>query len=83
MAIIGGALLVESRSPLRHGGLVGLAVAIEIVAVLGDAWLGTLDHVNQTMVLGAIPLHFVMATAGLLLWRRAAGPTRAQSNRSI
>ena len=82
VAVIGGALLVGSRSPLRHGGLVGLAVAIEIVAVLGDAWLGTLAHVNQTMVLGAIPLHFVMATAGLLLWRRAARPTRRANYRS-
>ena len=71
VAVIGGALLVGSRSPLRHGGLVGLAVAIEIMGVLGDAWLGTLDHVNR-LVLGGIPLHFVLATAGVLLWRRAA-----------
>jgi len=70
IGMIGGALLVGSRNPLRNVGLAWLVVATETSGALGDVWLSTLDHVNARVTLPAIPFHLITMALGLFfLWR--------------
>ena len=79
VGVIGAAVLIGSRAPLRHSGLVGLVIGLESVATVGDIWLATLDHVNRAIVAPPIVLHAALATAGALLWRRAKRTAEADS----
>ena len=70
VGLIGGAVLVGSRNPLRHVGLAWLVIATEASGALGDVWLSTLDHVNAAVTVPGIPFHLITIALGVLfLWR--------------
>jgi len=78
VSVIGASVLIGSRKPLRHVGLVWLVIATETMGAAGDVWLSSLGHVNRAIVLPGIPFHLITAGLGVLFLRRATSSRKEE-----